>query len=140
MTAGGEEARLVEAELRDLVSLLGCASQVTVTVREIAGLSDGFAIDVDPAVEGPSPMSVMTGEGTLLTLSLGKSGVIEFVDKDLARNRQQIIGTMRLAMEHGLTEEIRVGTLRVVSRFRVITPAGSESIAHASSWSQGRSL
>lgn len=136
MTEGSEQARIVEEEITNLVSLLGSTTEAVVTAEEVVvdGISDQFTIDVEPTVEGPAPMSVMVDGGTIITLSLGKRGILEFVNNDPAQNVHDLLATIRQVMEHGMTEDVRVGTFRVVARHSVVMPAGRELIGYASSW------
>jgi hypothetical protein len=136
VTDGSGQARIVDAELKNLVSTLGCTTGTVVTTEEIVveGISQGFTIDVDPETEGPAPMSVMVDGGPIITLSLGKRGTIEFVNNDPVQNIDDLLATIRQIMEHGVTEDIRVGTFRVVARHSMATPDGRKSIGYASSW------
>lgn len=136
MTTADEQARLVESKLLELVASLGCGSKVVVTARKFSsdGTSEAFTIDMDPTLEGPAPMSVIVDGGTIYYLFLGKHGRIEFVNDDSHQNTNELLAVIRRVMEHGLIEQIAVGMLRVVTRQRIESPTGPESICYVSSW------
>jgi hypothetical protein len=135
--AARRQASLIERSLLSLAEDLGCRTTVDVASEPIVrpdGSTDAYPISLHPIGEGPAPINVITDGGPTLYLSVGRRGILEFLDEDVSGNLASLISTVRLVMSFGLVEDVQVGKLRVTTKSSVVLPSGRENLGYASTW------